>query len=59
MAKIILSEAVQFGIKGTTKSKPVKSEAYKKLVNEADKMIEENRFQYAHAYKKAFIQLAR
>lgn len=59
MARIIISEAAQFGIKGTTKSKPVKSEEYKKLVNEADKMIEENRFQYAHAYKKASAYLAR
>lgn len=51
MSRIIVSAASQFGIKGTTKSKPVKSEKYKKLVDEADKMIEENRFQYAQAYK--------
>lgn len=59
MARIIVSEAAQFGIKGTTKSKPVKSEEYKKLVNEADKMIEENRLQYAQAYKNAKNCLAR
>lgn len=59
MTRIIVNEAAQFGIKGTTKSKPVKSEEYKKLVNEADKMIEENRFQYAHAYKNARNCIAR
>ena len=59
MARIVVSEAAQFGIQGTTKSRPIKSEEYKKLVNEADKKIEENRFRYAHAYKKASTCLAR
>lgn len=59
MARIIVSEAAQFGIQGTTKSMPIKSEEYKKLVDEADKKIEENRFRYAHAYKKASTYLAR
>ena len=42
MARIIVSEAAQFGIQGTTKSIPVKSDEYKKLINDADKKIEEN-----------------
>ena len=59
MARIIVSEAAQFSIQGTTKSIPVKSDEYKKLINDADKKIEENRFRYAHAYRKAATYLAR
>lgn len=59
MAKIIVSDAAQFGIQGVTKSKPVKSERYKELVKESDKKIERNHIYYANAYKKAFSCLAR
>lgn len=59
MAKIILSEAVQFGITGTTKRKPKAGKNYQELVREADKKIDEDRFRYAHAYKKASTYLAR
>ena len=37
MARIILSDAVQFGIKGTTKSKPRAGKKYQELVRESDK----------------------
>ena len=59
MARIILSDAVQFGIKGTTKSKPRAGKKYQELVRESDKKIDEDRFRYAHAYKKASTYLAR
>lgn len=59
MASIILSEASQFGIKGTTKRKPKVGKKYQELVREADKKIDEDRFRYAHAYKKASTYLAR
>lgn len=59
MAKIVLSMAAQFGIQGATKSKPEKKKEYQKLVHEADKKIDEDRFRYAHAYKKASTYLAR
>lgn len=59
MARIILSDAVQFGIKGTTKSKPRAGKKYQELVRESDKKIDEDRFRYAHAYKKASTCLAR
>ena len=36
MARIILSEAVKFGIKGTTKRKPKAGKKYQELVREAD-----------------------
>lgn len=36
MARIILSDAVQFGIKGTTKSKPRAGKKYQELVRESD-----------------------
>ncbi len=59
MAKIALSEAAQFGIQGVTKSKPKRGKKYQELVREADKKIDEDRFRYAHAYKKASTYLAR
>lgn len=59
MARIILGEAVQFGIKGATKRKPKVGKKYQELVREADKKIDEDRFRYAHAYKKASTYLAR
>ena len=59
MARIILSEAVQFGIKGATKRKPKVGKKYQELVHAADKKIDEDRFRYAHAYKKASTYLAR
>lgn len=59
MAKILVSEAAQFGIKGTTKRKPKVGKKYQELVREADKKIEIDRFRYAHAYKKASTYLAR
>lgn len=59
MAKIVLSKAAQFGIKGTTKRKPQAGKKYQELVREADKKIDEERFRYAHAYKKASTYLAR
>lgn len=59
MAGIVLSEAVQFGIEGTTKRKPKAGKKYQELVREADKKIDEDRFSYAHAYKKASTYLAR
>ena len=59
MARIALSEAVQFGIKGTTKKKHKTGRKYQELVREADKKIDEDRFRYAHAYKKASTYLAR
>lgn len=54
-----MSDAVQFGIKGTTKSKPRAGKKYQELVRESDKKIDEDRFRYAHAYKKASTYLAR
>ena len=59
MANIVVSEAAQFGIKGTTKRKFKGNKKYQALVDEADKQIEEDRFRYAHAYKKASSYLAR
>lgn len=59
MARIILSEAAQFGIKGATKRKSKVGKKYQELVREADKKIDEDRFRYAHAYKKASTYLAR
>lgn len=59
MARIVLSEADQFGIKGTTKKKAQTGKKYQELVCEADKKIDEDRFRYAHAYKKASTYLAR
>lgn len=59
MAKIALSKAAQSGIQGATKSKPKTGKKYHKLVQEADKKIDEDRFRYANAYKKASSYLAR
>lgn len=59
MAKIILSEAAQTGIKDVTEKKMNESESYKKLVEEADQRIEESRHRYAAAYRKAASYLAR
>lgn len=59
MAKIILNDAAQFGIKGATKKKLKAGKEYQMLVQEADKKIDEDRFRYAHAYKKASTYLAR
>lgn len=56
--RIILSEAVQFGIKGTTRRKPKAGKKYPELVREADKQIDEDRFRFAHAYKKSSTYLA-
>lgn len=59
MPRIILSEASQKGIQGVTKKKSKVGKAYKKLVKEADERIDEDRFRYANAYKKASTYLAR
>lgn len=39
MAKIVLSEAIQLGIKGNTKRKPKTGEKYKELVHEVSKKL--------------------
>ena len=59
MARIVLSEAAQFGIQGTTKRKPKTGKKYQELVRESDKKIDEDRLRYARAYKKASTYLAR
>ena len=59
MGRIILSEASQTGIKGTTKRKFKPSQAYQQSVIEANKRINEDRYRYAEAYKKAANYLAR
>lgn len=60
MAGIILSQAVQIGIQDVAEKKMNESEAYKKLVEEADQKIEESRHRYATAYKKQhYIYLAK
>lgn len=41
------------GITNTTKYKPIYSEEYKKLQEEADKRIKENFKDYKRAYQKA------
>ena len=58
MAKIILSQAVQTGIQNVTEKKMSESDIYRKLVEEADRKIEESRHRYATAYKKAATYLA-
>lgn len=59
MARIALSEAAQSGIQGAIKTKPEVNKKYQDLVREADKKIDEDRFRYAYAYKKASTYLAR
>lgn len=59
MAKLILSQASQKGIQGAKKGKLKTGKKYEELVKEADKRIEENRYRYANAYKKAEKYLAR
>lgn len=59
MAKIILNDAAQFGIMSATKKKLKSGKKYQLLVEEADKKIDEDRYRYARAYKKASTYLAR
>ena len=59
MAQIILNDAAQFGIKGATRKKLKSGKKYHLLVQEADKKIDEDKFRYARAYKKASTYLAR
>jgi len=59
MVKIILSKAAQNGIQDVTERNMNQSDSYKKLVAEADRKIEESRYRYAVAYRKATTYLAR
>ena len=51
--KIEVSDAAMNGITNTTKYKPIYSEEYKKLQEEADERIKENFKDYKRAYQKA------
>lgn len=59
MTKIVLSDAIQFGIKGSNKRKYKVGKKYQELVCETNKKIDESRFYYAKSYKKALSCLAR
>lgn len=59
MAKIILSETSLRGVQGATKRKHTVGKVYRKLIEEADRQIDEDRFRYAESYKKAATYLAR
>lgn len=53
MKKIEVSDAAMNGIANTTKYKPIYSEEYKKLQEEAYERIKENFKDYKRAYQKA------
>ena len=54
MARIIVSDVAQFGVKNATVAKSDKSKTYKKLVDEADARIKQNHLHDAYVYKNAF-----
>ena len=53
MAKIILSEIAQNGVKDAQKIKPKMDDKYKEVMREADEKIKEDHARYAKAYEKA------
>lgn len=54
MSGLIISEAVQYGIKNTTHTKKInKSSKYKQLIKEADEMIRKDNLRYAEAIRKS------
>ena len=58
MAGIKVTEIAKNGVANAVKSRPEIDESYKKLIKEANKKIEEDRYYYARSYKKASTYLA-
>lgn len=59
MAKIMLSDIAQNGVKGATKRKARMGTRYKEVMQEADARIKEDHVRYATAYEKASTYMTR